>query len=536
MKKTIQTVLVVMLAFMSWSQASNAQGLFKDLVVGSHPFDSNPAEYMTVGNEMYILTRSHSDFSSLADYQLYKTDGTPANTVLVKDSISLTTGSDVHLVANANNEIYFLVRTDVSGFNHDLWKSDGTTAGTVVVTSLNYSNTSGWLPSNFIAMGNDIYFQYGQSGGHGCELWKTDGTAAGTMEVIDLDPTYGGVEANPMIIYNGKIFFSGETTLDNFELFSSDGTAAGTTLVQEINTNLSYGSHPENFSIANNELYFSAKPGPGSGGAECLFKTDGTVVTQLTTGFNVGPITSFNNVTYFRANGHQLWTSDGTTGGTVLVLDSVMLNSGFLGANSNYMFLKKYRTIPTPPYGVTTYYRSDGTAAGTTVVSYDIGASASYDLIGNNMYKTRLDSGSYTSVGLWVTDGTPGGTIKLLNGNGTGHVHIFDNNVFFANTQTATGGELWSLNSVTTGESEFQLSKEELHTYPNPSDGHFQLNITNIQSTATVEIYNTTGQKVFTTTTDKPQTEIDISGFATGIYLVKVSDGSKIYTTKIIVQ
>lgn len=78
---------------------------------------------------------------------------------------------------------------------------------------------------------------------------------------------------------------------------------------------------------------------------------------------------------------------------------------------------------------------------------------------------------------------------------------------------------------------------KELQIFPNPSNGHFQLNISNISAAKpTIEIYNTTGQKVYAATITEQQNEIDISGLSKGIYFVKINDGAKIYSKKIIVQ
>ena len=83
-----------------------------------------------------------------------------------------------------------------------------------------------------------------------------------------------------------------------------------------------------------NHLYFSAND--GINGME-LWKTDGTVSGTMmvkdlnpgATGSNPTGLTVFNNVLYFAAtdaNGTELWKSDGTANGTVLFKDLV---SGF---------------------------------------------------------------------------------------------------------------------------------------------------------------------------------------------------------------
>jgi len=54
---------------------------------------------------------------------------------------------------------------------------------------------------------------------------------------------------------------------------------------------------------------------------------------------------------------------------------------------------------------------------------------------------------------------------------------------------------------------------------------------------AVLEIYNVLGEKIFSRTeTENPQSEIDLSNHAPGIYFVKVQTPEKIFTQKLVVQ
>ncbi len=88
--------------------------------------------------------------------------------------------------------------------------------------------------------------------------------------------------------------------------------------------------------------------------------------------------------------------------------------------------------------------------------------------------------------------------------------------------------------SVLTGISE-NTSLKEIIIYPNPTTGKIVINSNNINS---IELYNYLGEKVYTTSNFKQQTsnEIDLSNSPKGIYFVKMYDGEKFYTEKIIVQ
>ena len=70
----------------------------------------------------------------------------------------------------------------------ELWKSDGTEAGTVLVKDINPGGDSyGSGPSSLTGVGGTLFFT-ADDGTHGRELWKSDGTEAGTVLVKDIHP------------------------------------------------------------------------------------------------------------------------------------------------------------------------------------------------------------------------------------------------------------------------------------------------------------------------------------------------------------
>ena len=133
-------------------------------------------------------------------------------------------------------------------------------------------------------------------GTHGRELWKTDGTPAGTVLVQDIQS--GSVRSSPQGLtnINGTVFFSADDGINGRELWKSDGTAAGTVMVKDLyagtrwdSTSYSYtinSSAPQNLTDVNGTLFFTADDG---------------------------------------SNGRELWASDGTAAGTMLIKD---MNAG----------------------------------------------------------------------------------------------------------------------------------------------------------------------------------------------------------------
>ena len=78
-----------------------------------------------------------------------------------------------------------------------MWKSDGTEAGTVLVKDINPGSfypgfPYGSFPGDFTEWAESLFFS-AIDRTNGRELWKTDGTEAGTVLVKDINPgsSYG---------------------------------------------------------------------------------------------------------------------------------------------------------------------------------------------------------------------------------------------------------------------------------------------------------------------------------------------------------
>lgn len=81
---------------------------------------------------------------------------------------------------------------------------------------------------------------------------------------------------------------------------------------------------------------------------------------------------------------------------------------------------------------------------------------------------------------------------------------------------------------------------ESISVYPNPSQGKFQVDLSDTQFTNdyTVEIYNTRGQKIFTSSQNIQQTSLnlDLSAHPAGIYFIKLFEGDLLYNRKVLIQ
>ena len=327
-----------------WKSDGTAAGttMVKEIRPGN--IGSGPRNMCNVNGIIYF---SADDGKGIEGDELWKTDGTEAGTVLVKDIKPGPLGSKTDEFINFNGLLFFLADDGIHGT--ELWKSDGTADGTKMIKDIAPGNVSsiGGLASRgktFTIIGNELFFVAYTSYEVSWELWKTDGTEQGTVLVKDIMPDRSETSSPRFLTAVGnKLFF----VADNFkfgindELWVSDGTTSGTFLVKEINPGTE-GSYPCNLINLNGVLYFSAfEPGTGyelwksdgtSAGTEMVKDIEPGVQSGLQSGEKAGllgvshfDVTKANGFLYFPATtgatGRELWKSDGTEAGTVMVKD-----------------------------------------------------------------------------------------------------------------------------------------------------------------------------------------------------------------------
>ena len=269
-----------------------------------------PRVFTVANGKLFFIANN-----TIANNNLYVSDGTVAGTIPLKIGVSLFNGYSTFAILN--NDIYF-VSDNGTGSGYGMWKSDGTAAGTVLVDgSINPGVTGG----NYAVLNNNLFFS-ADDGIHGSELWATDGTLAGTYLVKNLaadDPgedIFGNGAPFAMTVFNNKLYFTANGDGVGAELFVTDGTGAGTQLVKDIYPGTT-GSNPSVKIVYDGALYFSA----GSIDSAGLYKTDGTAAGTVAVKpglFSVKFPAINNGKLYIIANNDdQLFQTDGTMAGTV---------------------------------------------------------------------------------------------------------------------------------------------------------------------------------------------------------------------------
>jgi ELWxxDGT repeat protein/VCBS repeat-containing protein len=485
---TLAGVLIGAVATPAGAAAPESLVLVKNINTGTA--SSNPSNLVNINGTLFFTATDGTGVGGHGT-ELWKSDGTAAGTVLVKDINVTASGSGTANAAPANlrnfNGTLFFTATDgtVAGVGHgtELWKSDGTAAGTQLVTDIAATGTASASPSNLLVTGSMMYFA--ANDGAGIALWKTDGTASGTAIVKTIA---SGGPSSPGNLYfaNGLLYFRGTLSGDGIEPWVTDGTPAGTVELANINAG-SANSLPLEFNLFNGFVYFSASDGTVSGvghGLE-LWRTDGTPggtvlfddIFPGTTSGNPGSLIVYNGLLYFGANtpnslGNELFTTDGTVANTLMVKD---INPGaasgvpqsFVISNNILYFMG------TTAIEAQELWRTDGTAAGTVMVkdlrsgtsgANGIQTSFSNATLNGTMY---FDGGAFDHI-LYKTDGTAAGTVQVP---GTfqsfpGIMVPFNGTIFMQAFTSAVGTELFRLNTGPTAVADSYTTNEDTTLAP----------------------------------------------------------------------
>jgi ELWxxDGT repeat protein len=212
-----------------------------------------------------------------------------------------------------------------------LWKTDGTSAGTAQLSLVNVPRGS--EPGRWGASGGVFYFR-SSTGGGGDELWRSDGTSTGTRRVADIVPGPQGsdpsfITAAPRPDAPNGIYFMAKDEADGTELWYSDGTEAGTRRVAPLLAGQRIAPDV-GLQVANDRVYFIVGY-TGVGNRGRLWMSDGTEAGTGELGFlqpawfEAWGLATCRGRAYFSfqdlRSGRELWTTDGTAGGTQLVYD-----------------------------------------------------------------------------------------------------------------------------------------------------------------------------------------------------------------------
>src|SRR5207247_195058 len=137
-----------------------------------------------------------------------------------------------------------------------------------------------------VAFRGRLYFQ-GYTSSTGLELWTSEGTAAGTEKVNEIQPGPGSGYPYHMTPFGNRLLFQATDGVHGVELWKTNGTKAGTAMIKDINPGLQINGQPRS---SDPQEFVTV-------GKRALF------------------------VANERGHGFELWRTNGTPSGTVMVRD-----------------------------------------------------------------------------------------------------------------------------------------------------------------------------------------------------------------------
>jgi ELWxxDGT repeat protein len=226
--------------------------LVKDIAPIGDP-TAFPTNLRPVGNKLFFTAGD-----GIHGRELWVSDGTTDGTTLVKD---VTPGSASTFDSNdytrqfttAGGSVYFFTTTGPGSYK-DLWKSDGTPAGTTLVKQMTLM-TNGGSP-NLTGAGSYVFF-VNSDAQTGIEPWVSDGTANGTHILKEIIPGVAGSEPLELTAIDKTLVFAASSTNLGKEVWSSRGADVNTGLVADVAVG-NNSSNPQSFTAAGDLVFFTA--------------------------------------------------------------------------------------------------------------------------------------------------------------------------------------------------------------------------------------------------------------------------------------
>ncbi|MCB9871726.1 MAG: hypothetical protein H6837_17870 [Planctomycetes bacterium] len=376
--------------------------LFLDIWPGH--LGSAPQGFQVAGS--YLFFSARRNFSEC----LFRTDGTLAGTLCLAE---VSVGARVEF----QGKLYFFVGTD-------FWVSDGSIQGTQRLVAFPRVGIFFPVTHELVVFGNKLLLT-GASTAQGQELWVSDGTTAGTALLADLDPGAGSSGPNTFRVAGSRVFFVASTAATGRELWVTDGTPAGTQLVKDVlpgPTSSMQGLLPDRSSAP-----LALQP---LGGRLLFSAQDGN-------------------------SGAELWSSDGTPQGTMLLKD---LNTGssFDGHSAPQSMVSDGSVVYFVAFETTSawsLWKTDGTAAGTVQLGPGGVAPTHLFLDGSRLYfRSFTTSAGYEP---WTSDGTSSGTRMIhdivpgpTSSNPSSFFKALTGRVLFSADDGKIGAELWETDAT----------------------------------------------------------------------------------------
>lgn len=495
--------------------------------------NGNPQRLINIGSRIFFVANNGTNGN-----ELWVSDGTESGSMMVKDINVGSSNASIVKITPYNNKAFFKANSSTNGY--ELWMSDGTESGTQILKEFS-AGTGSIDPSDLIVYNGSLYFTERSNSG-GVNLWKSDGTEAGTVLIKNLYSSGNASNASYFTIMNNTLYFiASENALFSSDIWKSDGTENGTGILITMG-----GQTGALYSAGNKLFFaFSGEGGAGTGKGLYVSDgmVNGTYRIKELNLLNManfptnGTALVFKNNLIFTANdgvrGEELWISDGTETGTVLLKDLNVGSSDGLDVLPylTYADDTKFYFVAKDDNFNKELWVSDGSTNGTMLL--DTPNAGSINPLGMYAYNGYLYYRARHSVNasgeeLWRTDGTTEGTKLLvdfwsgINSSSPNNFCGMNNKLYFSANNGTVGTELYGLQVDPVSSGFGNILLDEIKIFPNPANNKIMCSRDNVL-VCSYKIYSIQGKLVSEGILEEDG--IDISELEKGLYVLKV-DGA----------
>jgi ELWxxDGT repeat protein len=444
-----------------WRSDGTVTGTYRLSDIAPGAASSNPGELTVVGSMLFFTANDGT-----TGVELWCTDGTPSGTHLVQDVNPGSIGSNPQQLLAVGNTLFWVAGTAAQG--SELWRASGDGRSAQIVQDINPGSASSF-PQGLIRVGNGVAF-----GALDKLYWA--GATGGAIALADA-PCPGSFPVTAFVMATRTLF---EMTtfcirgIDHTDIWTTDGTPGGTGPLNP-SQGLNFAAAGTIFPATGEAFFvaYSNVPGTLSPGTPAnIWRSDGTLagtrqVSNFALSLSSQQLIALGNRVYFAAGANQdpaggeLWSTDGTPAGTLLLAD---IRPGAASSSPDQLTPARGNILFTANDGVVGLqpWISDGTAGGTVrlrdipIAQNTAGSNPTgfFPLAGGALF--TADDGQ-TGRELWFTDGTPAGTRQVADiapGAASSNPSWFvslGTQVLFNADDGVTGRELWRTDGTTQG-------------------------------------------------------------------------------------
>ena len=339
-----------------------------------------------------------------------------------------------------------------------------------LIKDINSISGESSFPNGFIERDGLVYF-LADDGEHGQELWRTNGTSNGTLLIQDINPglSTGVTSGTQMVVFNNKLYFLADDGVHGKELWfvqnAPDEIAA---MVEDLRPG-DNSNHIFHLTVVNGHLLFLAS---STAGDEEWWRVNIDNSVAMVKDIRPGsfgadimsPSVGLDRIFFAADDGGaletQLWATDGTEEGTVIIADH-RIGIGQGVEYDGYVYLMTAEEPDTKGFEL---FKANPSGASLVrdINTLEFGSSQPKAVDFHGMvYKGELYFNAYEPThgdALWKTDGTGPGTLlvkdidpRVSEGSAIGVMKVFNDYLCFTAEDATPGLDLWRTDGTADG-------------------------------------------------------------------------------------